>query len=46
VDLAAWRALQLILVFFVLLFAYRRVEGWLARRSADTLRAPQPRDRG
>lgn len=23
-----------------------RFEGWLARRAADTLRSPQPRDRG
>jgi hypothetical protein len=34
VNLAAWRALQLILAFFVLLFVYRRVEGWLGRRAA------------
>ena len=46
VNLAAWRALQLILVFFVLLFLYRRVEVWLGRRAADTLRTPLPRDRG
>jgi hypothetical protein len=46
VDLAALRGLQLILVFFVLLFLYRRVEVWLARRAADTLRPPLPRDRG
>jgi hypothetical protein len=46
VNLAAWRGLQLILAFFALLFVYRRVEGWLARRAADTLRAPLPRDRG
>jgi len=46
VNLAAWRGLQLILVFFVLLFLYRRVEVWLARRGADTLRPPLPRDRG
>jgi len=46
VNLAALRGLQLILAFFVLLFLYRRVEGWLARRSADTLRPPLPRDRG
>jgi hypothetical protein len=46
VNLAAWRGLQLILVFFVLLFLYRRVEVWLARRRADTLRSPLPRDRG
>ena len=46
VNLAALRALQLILAFFVLLFLYRRVEGWLARRAADTLRPPLPRDRG
>jgi hypothetical protein len=46
VNLAAWRGLQLILVFFVLLFLYRRVEVWLARRAADTLRPPLPRDRG
>jgi hypothetical protein len=45
VNLAAWRGLQLILAFFVLLFLYRRVEVWLARRSADTLRPPLPRDR-
>jgi len=46
VDLAALRGLQLILAFFVLLFVYRRVEGWIARRAADTLRTPLPRDRG
>jgi hypothetical protein len=46
VDLAALRGLQLILVFFVLLFVYRRIEGWIARRAADTLRTPLPRDRG
>ncbi len=46
VNLAALRGLQLILAFFVLLFLYRRVESWLARRSADTLRPPLPRDRG
>jgi hypothetical protein len=46
VNLAALRGLQLILAFFVLLFLYRRVEGWLARRAADTLRPPLPRDRG
>jgi hypothetical protein len=46
VNLAAWRGLQLILVFFVLLFLYRRIEVWLARRAADTLRPPLPRDRG
>jgi hypothetical protein len=46
VNLAAWRGLQLILVFFVLLFLYRRLEVWLARRAADTLRSPLPRDRG
>jgi hypothetical protein len=46
VDLAALRGLQLILAFFVLLFLYRRVEVWLARRAADTLRSPLPRDRG
>jgi len=34
VDLAALRGLQLIVAFFVLLFLYRRLEGWLARRSA------------
>jgi hypothetical protein len=45
VDLAAWRGLELILAFFVLLFVYRRVEAWLARRSTDTLRGPIPRDR-
>jgi hypothetical protein len=32
VNLAAWRVLQLILSFFVLLFVYRRVETWLGRR--------------
>ncbi len=32
VNLAALRGLQLILAFFALLFVYRRVEGWLARR--------------
>ena len=46
VNLAAWRGLQLILAFFALLFLYRRVEVWLARRAADTLRPPLPRDRG
>ncbi len=46
VNLAAWRGLQLILVFFVLLFLYRRIEVWLARRRADTLRSPLPRDLG
>jgi hypothetical protein len=45
VNLAALRGLQLILVFFALLFVYRRIEGWLARRSVDTLRPPLPRDR-
>jgi hypothetical protein len=35
VNLTALRGLQLILAFFVLLFVYRRVEGWLARRRAD-----------
>ncbi len=34
VDLAAWRGLELILAFFVLLFVYRRIEGWIARRAA------------
>jgi hypothetical protein len=34
VNLAAWRGLQLILAFFVLLFVYRRVESWLGRRAA------------
>jgi hypothetical protein len=34
VDLAALRGLQLIGVFFVLLFLYRRLEGWLSRRAA------------
>ena len=33
IDLAALRGLQLIGVFFVLLFVYRRIEGWLARRA-------------
>jgi hypothetical protein len=46
VNLAALRGLQLILVFFALLFVYRRLEGWIARRGADTLRPPSPRDRG
>jgi hypothetical protein len=46
VDRAALRGLQLILAFFVLLFVYRRIEGWIARRGADTLRTPLPRDRG
>jgi hypothetical protein len=46
VDLAALRGLQLIGVFFVLLFVYRRLEGWIARRAVDTLRPPLPRDRG
>jgi hypothetical protein len=46
VNLAALRGLQLLLTFFVLLFVYRRIEGWLALRAADTLRSPQPRDRG
>jgi hypothetical protein len=46
VNLAAWRGLQLILAFFALLFLYRRVEVWLARRAADTLRPPLPRDPG
>ncbi len=45
VNLAAWRGLQLILAFFVLLFVYRRAEGWLARRAVDTLRPPLPSDR-
>ena len=45
VNLAALRGLQLILAFFVLLFVYRRIEGWIARRSVDTLRGPLPRDR-
>ncbi len=31
-DLAAWRALQLLVAFFVLLFVYRRIEGAFARR--------------
>jgi len=35
VNFAAWRAFQLILVFFVLLFVYRRIETWLARRAAS-----------
>lgn len=35
VDFAAWRALQLIVVFFALLFVYRRIETWLARRAAS-----------
>ena len=35
VNLAAWRALQLILAFFVLLFVYRRIEGWLGRRATS-----------
>ncbi len=34
VDLAALRGLQLIGVFFVLLFLYRRLEGWLSRRAS------------
>lgn len=34
VDLAAWRGLELLLAFFALLFGYRRLEGWLARRRA------------
>jgi hypothetical protein len=34
IDLAAVRALQLIAVFFVLLFSYRRLESWLAGRRA------------
>lgn len=34
VDLAALRGLQLIGVFFLLLFVYRRIEIWLARRAA------------
>ena len=34
VNLAAWRGLQLILAFFVLLFVYRRVESWLGHRAA------------
>jgi hypothetical protein len=34
VDLAALRGLQLIVAFFVLLFLYRRLEGWLSRRGA------------
>ena len=46
VNLAALRGLQLILAFFVLLFVYRRIEGWLARRAVDTLRPTVPRDRG
>jgi hypothetical protein len=32
VDRAAWRGLQLLLGFFALLFLYRRLEAWLARR--------------
>jgi hypothetical protein len=34
VDRVAWRGLQLLLALFALLFAYRRLEGWLARRHA------------
>jgi hypothetical protein len=34
VDRAAWRGLQLLLGFFLLLFAYRRMEAFLARRRA------------
>ncbi len=34
VDLVAWRGLQLILVFFALLFVFRRIENWLAHRAA------------
>jgi hypothetical protein len=34
VDLAALRGLQLIVVFFVLLFLHRRLESWLSRRAA------------
>lgn len=34
VNLLAWRGFQLILAFFVLLFLYRRLETWLARRAA------------
>jgi plasmid stabilization system protein ParE len=34
VDFAALRALELIVAFFVLLFLYRRLEGWLGRRAA------------
>jgi hypothetical protein len=34
VNLAAWRGLELILAFFVLLFVYRRLEGWIASRGA------------
>lgn len=31
-DLAAWRAFQLLVAFFLLLFVYRRIEGAIARR--------------
>lgn len=34
VDLAALRGLQLLAVFFVLLFLHRRLESWLSRRAA------------
>jgi hypothetical protein len=34
VNLAALRAFQLILAFFVLLFVYRGIERWLGRRAA------------
>jgi hypothetical protein len=34
VNLAAWRGLELILAFFVALFVYRRIEGWIGRRAA------------
>lgn len=34
VNLAALRAFQLILAFFVLLFVYRRIERWLGSRAA------------
>ena len=34
VDRLAWRALQLLVAFFLLLFLYRRLEAWLARRGA------------
>jgi hypothetical protein len=34
VDLATLRALALLAAFFVLLFAWRRLEAWLERRRA------------
>jgi hypothetical protein len=37
VDHLAWRAFQLVVVFFALLFVYRRIEAWFEARGASRL---------